>query len=120
MQRPVSYSGQVFGQSEGETLRGAVIYYEGPISGQVFADDSGTYFTPGLPVGLYRLRACGPAGYLCEYYDNVYEVGEATWVSVIGGLNTEGINFILAPDTDADGDGIGDRSDNCPFVFNPD
>jgi lysozyme family protein len=62
--------------------------------GSDYSDTGGNYSIVGLPTGNYRVSA-GAAGYLTEYYNNVYDSSIATLVSVTAPNSTPYINITL-------------------------
>ena len=92
-----SISGNV-GAQGGEPVAGASVYAfcdgcGGFRSGTTASN--GTYSVQGLPPGQYRLYAQA-AGFVREYYNNVFEYSEATPVVADTGGNTPNINFTLS------------------------
>jgi PKD repeat protein len=112
---PGTTSGINFSLEPGWTISGCVVNSEGvPISGAQIhvyesplvpggpgetavwfvpaatTDSNGYYTTLGLPLGEYTVRAM-PAGYAYKWYDNTYNVFDATTITLPG--DRTGINF---------------------------
>jgi hypothetical protein len=115
--QPGSISGKVTDETSGLGIEGAWVYASGAGWSSANTDASGNYTITGLEHGNYRVSACA-TGYLCEYYDNTYNWGSATFVYVNPAEDTPNINLALARDTD--NDGLADSTDNCPNIYNPD
>ncbi len=63
--------------------------------GSGISNADGSYIIAGLSSGNYRVQASS-AGYIWQYYKNVYDANSATIVSVTAPNNTPDINFALS------------------------
>ena len=100
-----SISGRVTDLTTAQGVPGARVG-AGP-AGETSTGPAGYYSITGLVNGEYWVSTLA-AGFLDAYQSNP--------VAVAPGQDTANIDFALTPD--ADGDGIGDPTDNCPSYYN--
>jgi hypothetical protein len=97
-----SISGEVTRDSDGEPVVDIHLYAEdyntGNWMGGANTLPDGSYTIPDLPTGSYRVTVeTQGSPYAREYYDNTYDYGSATPVSVTEGVDTPNIDFSLGP-----------------------
>jgi hypothetical protein len=93
-----SISGTVAAQDTGLPLSGVWVYAYSELGewGESYTDNSGNYTIAGLMPGTYLVWGSGNSSYVGEYYNDTYDWASASPVTVIGGAETGGIDFILA------------------------
>jgi len=104
-----SISGRVIDSVTGQPISGAKVYacdyytglgYSGPLT-----NEQGYYIINDLPDGEYRVQA-EASGHAREWYQDTYDLGEATIVSVAAPNDTSGIDFDLEPEGSISGQAI--------------
>ncbi|MFQ6091717.1 MAG: carboxypeptidase regulatory-like domain-containing protein [bacterium] len=92
-----SITGRVVDEKDGHPIPEAYVEArrgDGWWTGRALTREDGTYVIADLPSGNYYVSVKAK-GYIAEFYDNVRDPKEATYVEVVEPLNTPDINFEL-------------------------